>query len=187
MITNPGTYRLALEVTGKYGYHQYAVKVTDTSGNPPPVVNNQHVRLWAWNDMCVFYNQSGTNATFDLGEIPAAYAGKTLTFSIFDPGDAAGSVNMEILDPSGNPVQMPAWVKTVNGSGGTKIDANDTGVAYYNALWLHLPVPIPATYNPTAGNDWWRVEYFANNPSDTVTVSITLSGSPIHLVSEVVG
>ena len=35
-FTNPGTYRLALEVTGKYGFHQYAVKVTDTLGNAPP-------------------------------------------------------------------------------------------------------------------------------------------------------
>ena len=181
IITNPGTYRLALEATGKYGYHQYAVKVTDTAGNPPPA----GVRLWAWNDMCVYYNQSGTNsATFDLGEIPAAYAGKTLTFSLFDPGDAGGSVYMEILDPSGNPVQLPAWVRTVAGSGGKEMDASN---GYYNALWLRLPIPIPATYNPTAPNDWWQVKYIATNPTDTVTASVTLSGSPIHLVSEVVG
>ncbi len=178
----PGTYRLALEVTGKYGYHQYAVKVTDTSGNAPPA----GVRLWAWNDMCVYYNKSGVNATFDLGEIPAAYAGKTLTFSLFDPGDAGGSVYLEILDQNNNPVtfsstQLP-WLRLAGG--GTQIDASN---GYYNALWLHLPVPIPATYNPTAGNDWWKIEYIATNPTDTVTASITLSGSPIHLVSQVIG
>jgi Flp pilus assembly protein TadG len=182
----PGTYRLALEVTGGYGYHQYAVKVTDTSGNAPPTVNGQSTRLWAWNDMCVYYNQSGQNAIFDLGEIPAAYAGKTLTFSLFDPGDAGGDVRLEILDPNNNPVtfsstQLP-WLNL--SGGGTQINASN-GV--YNALWLHLPIPIPATYNPTAGSDWWKIEYFAINPSDTVTASITLSGSPIHLVTEVVG
>jgi Flp pilus assembly protein TadG len=186
----PGTYRLALEVTGGYGYHQYAVKVTDTGGNAPPTVNGQSVRLWAWNDMCVYYNQVGTtpvtSATFDLGEIPAAYAGKTLTFSLFDPGDAGGSVQLEILDPSGNPVTFSSaalpWLTLTNG--GKDIVATNQ---IYNALWLHLPIPIPATYNPTQGNDWWQIKYIATNPTDTVTVSITLSGSPIHLVSQVIG
>ena len=186
-FSNPGTYRLALETTGQYGYHQYAVKVTDTLGNPPPQVGGQSVlRLWAWNDMCVYYNKSGVNAIFDLGEIPAAYAGKTLTFSLFDPGDAGGSVYLEILDQNNNPVtfsssQLP-WLRLAGG--GTQIDASN---GYYNALWLYLPVPIPATYNPTPGNDWWKIEYIATNPTDTVTASITLSGSPIHLVSQVIG
>ena len=134
--------------------------------------------------MCVYYNKSGADSLFDLGEIPAAYAGKTLTFSLFDPGDAGGSVYMRILDPSGNPVKFPSWVRTVAGSGGTKIDAIN---GYYNALWLRLPVPIPPNYNPAAGSDWWQVEYIANSPTDTVTISITLSGSPIHLVSQVIG
>ena len=185
-FSNPGTYRLALETTGGYGYHQYAVKVTDTLGNAPPKVGGQSVlRLWAWNDMCVYYNKSGINATFDLGEIPAAYAGKTLNFSLFDPGDAGGSVYLEILDQNNNPITFSStqypWLRLA--AGGTQIDASS---GYYNALWLHLPVPIPATYNPTTGNDWWKIEYIATNPTDTVTASITLSGSPIHLVSEVV-
>lgn len=177
IIANPGTYRLALETTGYYGYHQYAVKVTDTNGNLPPT----GVRMWAWNDECVYFNKTGTNALFDLGEIPAAYAGKTLNFSLFDPGDASGNVYIRILDPSNNPVQFPSWVRTVAGSNGTEIDATNY---YYNALWLHLPVSIPANYNATPGNDWWQIEYLDSNgqPSDTVTVSITLSGSPIHLV-----
>ncbi|HEU5199089.1 MAG TPA: pilus assembly protein TadG-related protein [Ktedonobacterales bacterium] len=206
-FSTPGIYRLALEVTGKYGYHQYAVKVmTHTTGSgsggvlsttPPPA----GVRLWAWNDMAVYYNKSSATASFDLGEIPAAYAGKTLTFSLFDPGDASNeNISLEILDPSGNPITFPStftWLHLANG--GKDIVASNGGINYYNALWLHLPIPIPATYNPTPGQDWWQIEYIATNvtctppatcsPSvgDTVTASITLSGSPIHLVTQVIG
>jgi Flp pilus assembly protein TadG len=181
-IDTPGTYRLAIEATGYYGEHEYAVKLTNTSGGTPP----SGVRLWAWNDMCVYFTISGgTDARFDLGEIPAAYAGKTLNFSLFDPGDGGGTIHLDILDPSGNPVPLPSWVRTVTGSNGTVIDA--TG-QYYNGLWLHLPIAIPANYNPTPGNDWWQIEYqtgTGSTPNDTISISISLSGSPIHLVSEV--
>jgi hypothetical protein len=175
-ITTPGTYRLAVEATGFYGEHEYAVKLTHSGVTPP--------RIWAWNDMCVYFTISGTDSKFDLGEIPAAYAGKTLNFSLFDPGDGTGTIGLKILDPNGNAVPLPAWVHTLAGSGGTVIDA--TG-GFYNGLWVHLPIPIPATYNPTPGNDWWQIEYLTSGlPNDTITISISLSGSPIHLVSEVV-
>jgi Flp pilus assembly protein TadG len=188
-ITQPGTYRLAVEATGYYGEHEYGIKLTDsssvtTASTALPATDGP--RIWAWNDMCVYFTVAGGgNTTFDLGEIPAAYAGKTLNFSLFDPGDGGGSIGIEILDPSGNPVPLPAWVKTVAGSGGTEINA--TG-GTYNGLWLHLPITIPATYSASPGNDWWQVEYLTGpgaTPNDTITISISLSGSPIHLVSEV--
>ncbi len=174
-ITTPGTYRLAVEVTGFYGEHEYAVKLTDTAGNAPP----NGVRIWAWNDMCVYFTNDRTDSIFDLGQIPAVYAGKTLNFHLFDPGDG-NNIHLKILDPSGNAVQFPSWVRTVAGSGGTEIDASG---GYYNGLWLHLPITIPSTYNPAPGNDWWQIEYTGGTPNDTITLSISLSGSPIHLVT----
>jgi hypothetical protein len=134
--------------------------------------------------MCVYFTITGTDSKFDLGEIPAAYAGKTLNFSLFDPGDGGGNIFLRILDPSGNAVPFPSWVRTVTGSGGTEIDATNQ---FYNGLWLHLPIAIPTTYNPSPPNDWWQIEYLTNGtPNDTISISISLSGNPIHLVSEVV-
>jgi Flp pilus assembly protein TadG len=177
-ITQPGTYRLAVEATGYYGEHEYGIRLNGSGGVAP--------RIWAWNDMCVYFTVAGGGDTiFDLGEIPAAYAGKTLNFSLFDPGDGGGTINMSILDPSGNAVALPAWVKTTPASSGTVIDA--TG-GTYNGQWLHLPITIPTTYNPTPGNDWWQIKYSTGTgatPNDTITISISLSGSPIHLVSEI--
>ena len=177
-ITTPGTYRLAVEATGYYGEHEYSVKLTSDDGITPAAGS----RIWAWNDMCVYFTLTNTTSIFDLGEIPAAYAGKTLNFSLFDPGDGSGTINLSILNPNGNAVQVPSWVRTANNDGKT---INATG-GYYNGLWLHLPITIPANYNPTPGNDWWQIKYYApNKPNDTITISISLSGSPVHLVSEI--
>ncbi|HEX6779411.1 MAG TPA: hypothetical protein VF099_14470, partial [Ktedonobacterales bacterium] len=202
-ITQPGTYRLTVAATGFYGFHSYGVKLTDSSSATisvpmsivpsgstlSPATDGPHI--WGWNTECVHFDAATPTATFDLGEIPAAYAGKTLSFSLFDPGEVSTNNTMEILDPSGNPVQWPSWARTASGSGGTQLSASINGDRYYNGLWLHVPVPIPATYNPAAGSDWWQVQYAVTPPTgvahDTITISISLGGSPVHLVSEVVG
>jgi hypothetical protein len=182
-ISNPGTYRLVVEASGGYGNHTYGLKLGDSTGKPFSAASG--VRIWGWNNMCVFFNASGNSALFDLGEIPAAYAGKTLHFSLFDPGDSSGEVDMEILDQTGTPVQLPAWMRTVAGSGGTELQAsNSSGDRIYNGQWLDIPIPIPTSYNPAPGSDWWTVRYTtpSGSPTDVATISIALSGSPIHLV-----
>jgi Flp pilus assembly protein TadG len=182
VLLGPGTYRLVVEASGYYGRHGYGIKLTDVNGKQPP----SGVAVWGWNDMCVHFNITGGTAVFDLGEIPADYAGKTLNFSLFDPGDAtSGDIKMQILDPSGNPVKLPSWVRTFNNDRVT-LWATNNGDEIYNGLWLKMPITIPSTYNPTSGNDWWTIKYMATGtPSDTITISISLSGSPIHLVNEV--
>ncbi len=177
------TYRLSVNATGYYGSKNYGLRLTDLLGLTPP----SGVRIFAWNNMCVYFATTGTTSVFDLGEIPADYAGKTLNFSLFDPGDSSGSVEMEIINPSGNAVKLPAWVRTVAGSNGTELLASNNGDRIYNGLWLNMPITIPANYNPTAGNDWWQIEYLTPNgtPTDKITISISLSGSPVHLVNEI--
>ncbi len=183
-ITNPGTYRFVVETgTGGYGSHNYGIKLGDATGRPFSAASG--VRIWGWNNMNVYFGAPGTTNIFDLGEIPAAYAGKTLHFSLFDPGDASGNsanVYMEILDQTGTPVKLPAWLRT--DTNGTRLQATLNGDKHYNGDWIDIPVPIPTNYNPAAGADWWQVRYTlqGGTPTDVVTISIALSGSPIHLV-----
>ncbi len=183
-LLGPGTYRLVAEAgTIGYGRHGYGIKITDTLGNLAP----SGVRIWGWNDMSVRFNTSTSGTTFDLGQIPAAYAGKTLNFSLFDPGDGNGDVGIEILNPSGVAVPLPNWVILAALPRVNVLLASSNGDRFYNGQWLHLPIPIPANYNPTPGNDWWQIRYTTSGgaPADTITISISLGGSPIHLVAPV--
>jgi Flp pilus assembly protein TadG len=195
-ITTPGIYRLSVETTGPggsccgvgYGSKNYGVKLI-TDGQPSnSTTAPAGVHIFAWNDMCVYFSLSNGNSTFDLGEIPADYAGKTLNFNLFDPGEspAGSTVKIKILDPSGNAVQVPAWVRTDGGDGKT-ILASNNGDHIYNGLWLHIPIIIPANYNPAAGSDWWQIQYSNTGgaSTDKLTISIGLSGTPVHLVNEI--
>jgi Flp pilus assembly protein TadG len=187
--TNQQTYRLSVQATGYYGSKNYAVRLTALLNLPPPT----GVNIFAWNNMCVYFSLTGKNgdSIFDLGEIPADYAGKTLTFSLFDAGDTTGNADLKILDNNGNPVQLvPAsytWIRTTNNR--TDLQASINGDRIYNGLWLRLPITIPSNYSPDPGKDWWQIEYNTPNgtPTDKLTIGISLSGSPIHLINQVIG
>lgn len=177
-ITQAGTYRLTVDAgTIGYGSKQYSVKLNPAASDPS-------LQLFAWNDMCVIFaatqtDSSGTvDQAFDLGNVPASYAGHTLDFSLYDPGDANANVYMRVLDPSGNSPALPSWVRTATVNGQTWIDASNY---YYNGLTLNLPIAIPQTY--TGG--WWQVEYRTNASGgigDKITIAISLKGNPLHLV-----
>lgn len=176
-ITVAGTYRLTVDTgTIGYGSKQYSVKLN-------PAVSDPGLRIFAWNDMCVIFQAPNTGSgtldqAFDLGNVPADYAGHTLDFSLYDPGDANANVYMRVLDPSGNSAALPSWVHTTTISGQTWIDASNY---YYNGLTLNLPIAIPKTYS----GGWWQVEYQTNSSQgvdDKITIAISLKGNPLHLV-----
>jgi len=176
-ITQTGTYRLTIDAgTIGYGSKQYSVKLNPAASDP-------NLRIFAWNDMCVIFQApnggSGTlDQAFDLGNVPASYAGHTLDFSLYDPGDANAHVYMRVLDPSGNSPPLPSWVIPITIAGQTWIDAS---YYRYNGLTLNLPIAISKTY--TGG--WWQVEYRTDSASgidDKITIAISLKGNPLHLV-----
>jgi hypothetical protein len=186
----PATYRLSVNATDYYGSKNYGLKVTPKGSAPTSTAAPAGVRIFAWNEMCVFFNLSGGSGDsfFDIGEIPADYAGKTLHFKLFDPGETSGSssLDMFIHDPSGAAIQLPNWLRTT--SNGTDLETSINGDHIYNGLWLDMPIGIPPTYNPAPGSDWWQVEYKATGSgvsNDKITISIGLSGTPVHLVNEI--
>src|SRR5207302_4477655 len=115
----PGTYRLRVDTLNNdgsipasgsksQGYKAYAVRAVDASGNPCA-----DCTVSAWNDIDV-----STSVTFGAGNsfvmplvaVPPDYAGQTVTIDLFDVGDMAGkgTVNVSIVDPSGNVATAPA-------------------------------------------------------------------------------
>jgi hypothetical protein len=144
----------------------------------------------------------------DLFQLTRDYAGLTVTIDLFDPGDiiANGTVAINILDPSGAVASSPLGINiydlgekrsnlaarqyTVLASAASNrlasFVAQDTrtGMSADNQ-WIHLEIPIPSSYNPPPGQDWWSMQYVTGPGTvskDTVTVAVSLKGGPVHLV-----
>lgn len=192
-VTSAGLFRLAVETTSMSGAlvgggsHQYSLEICKIGSLPSgsgPCAANAGTTLAAWNNMTVFYGVSGSTATFDLGQIPAAYAGRQINIGIFDPGDASGNVYMQIIPPAGSgvTVSVPQGIRTPpSGPYVNMIQASIGGDAIYNGRWINTLVTLPPNYS--GGSGWWQLTYItSSSTSDTVTVSFSLVGAPVHLV-----
>jgi hypothetical protein len=63
------------------------------------------------------------------------------------------------------------------------IQASLGGDAIYNGLWINTLVTLPPNYDGTASGGWWQLQYITTgSTSDTVSVSFSLVGAPVHLV-----
>jgi hypothetical protein len=144
------------------------------------------------------------NADLYLAEIGAAYAGKTIKVSLWDPGDTRPlRADLSFLMPTATGYQTASFTWTAtrfaasgancNGNGsGTSIRTNNgdtTGL--FNGCWLVISIPIPDSYAaPTPpgepGPGWWKIRYSmgigSSNASDLTTWKTQLVGNPVHLI-----
>jgi hypothetical protein len=170
-------------------------------------------RVTAWNDICLFTpfdTGSGGRFALPLFQLTPDYAGLTVSIDIWDVGDISsttGSVRINILDPTGAVVSSPlginiydlgqqrsnlatsnyAVLASAPGNTTASFVAQDTvtGQSADNR-WIHVEIPVPATYNPPPGQYWWSMQYVTGAGTvsyDTVTVVVGLKGGPVHLVS----
>lgn len=175
-LTQAGHYRLVVSTTGSYGAHRYGLKVTPAGGG-----SVAGLTISGQTEECVRFDLPGSPTTLYLAEIPAAYAGHLVTLDIFDLGDvlAGSNVGIQVFWPDGTPLVLPSSLPTVPGTNNTELNASSYR---FNGLWVHIPIALPATYAPAAGQDWFTFKYFAGNTHDTVTIHVTLAGGPVHLV-----
>lgn len=167
--------------------------------------------LAAWDDMAIYTPISignGGNFAIKLFQLRPEYAGLTVNIDIYDPGDIAsssGTVVLNILDPNGAIAGSPQGVNIYdlgvqrsnlntgaysviasaqNGNTQASFTATASGVTR-NGHWVHIELPVPPTYNPQPGQDWWSLQYVTGpntTATDTVTVAVGLKGGPVHLV-----
>ncbi len=145
--------------------------------------------------LSVFTQESGGVAEFSFAEIPAAYAGRTLLISLWDPGEGMDSV--EILPPGSsigaemsaivvpNPNGGPPALQTVGRSfsvAGTATDRRPNRASNwrFNDRLVQLVVRVPTSYS----GGWWRVRYRSSTGqvADRTTWMIELLGDPVRLV-----
>jgi hypothetical protein len=178
----------------------YAVRVRDAAGNPcgPCTVS-------AWNELAIYTPIDGASFSMPLFQLPADYAGLTINVDIFDPGDirGVGDVTMSILDPSGAVASVaapqtidiydlgvqrsnpPGPGNLISAPGNTLASfvATSAGTLFYNGHWVHIELPIPATYSP-GPSAWWKLRYQTTvgaTATDVITVSVTIKGTPARL------
>ena len=196
-----------LNTLGKKGY---AVRAVNGDASHSACATCQ---VAAWDDMCFFTPfDAGVGGTFTMSlfELPPDYAGKTIMVDLWDVGDVSstnGYVGINILSPTGSVASSPLGVNIYDlgaqrsnlASGNYTVWANaatnrlasfvalDTNTGQYaDNQWIHLEIPIPASYNPQPGQDWWSMQYITGPGTvtyDTVTVAVGLRGGPVHLIS----
>jgi hypothetical protein len=196
----------SLNTVGKKGY---AVRTVNGDINRTACSTCQ---VAGWDDMCFFVPFDagrGGSFTMDLFQLPRDYAGLTVTIDLWDVGDifsTSGSVAINILDPAGAVASSPlginiydlgakrsnlatrqytVWANAQNNRLASFV-ARDTrtGVSG-DSQWIHLEIPIPPSYNPAQGQDWWSLQYITGPGTvayDTVTVAVGLKGGPVHLI-----
>jgi hypothetical protein len=151
-------------------------------------------------NMSIFANLSGAQATFYLADVAAEHAGKTMVVTLFDPGE--GARRLEVLDPNGNPVTFswstpcdPPTPPTGGCSGttaaldvsgtGTQPGPNRASTSRYNDRTITLRVPLPADFGVYGGRTWWKIRYsVGSSPTDRTTWSVVIEGDPVHLVTD---
>jgi hypothetical protein len=159
------------------------------------------------NDADIYLNFPGKTAVqVPVAFIPSSYAGRTITFSVFNPGVAHGKTPntfFTMVPPDCSPITIPStstnwyrvtttpgappgcagagpydWVESAAKGGG----GLSSGDFIYHGLWVDIPVKIPANY---AGGQWFFAQVVANGAKDFGQICLKVSvngGSPIHLI-----
>ncbi len=176
-----------------------AVGGADASGNTPQIYGN--------GKMVVYNNLMGGSPPpvqkFYLAQIDQATgAGKTALIDLWDIGDISGTGTLRILSPDGGSQHYVNFKYTTDSScrfvsgamacysSGTSsplvssITTTYNGAQATNGTWIHISIPLPATYGTSLwDNGWWQVEYtVTQGGNDTTTWQVSVSGNPVHLV-----
>lgn len=151
-------------------------------------------RVYGSGKMAAYTNQDTTVASFYLAQIEDVHAGKTMTITLFDPGESSGNAFLRILTPiNGSSYQYATfnWASDDGRSGTnvTQIQTSVGGSAQFNNRVLTISIPLPTTYGTTdltpAGESepgWWKIEYETNQSNDTTTWEVGITGNPVQLV-----
>ena len=166
-------------------------------------LSNPAVSIYGQGNMGIYANAPGASTSFYLARILPGSAGRHLTLTFFDTGDAGSPGTLQVLPPTdsnvagtfsgcqytpppGNSVGPPYGTMTA-----TAADCSVSGVsasAGWNGQIIQWDVPIPTNYTCafTVQTGCWLSLKFnfpsGTSVSDTTTWSATLDGNPVRIV-----
>lgn len=174
-----GYFRLTMDANSGYGQHGYAVKVCQNA-NAAPNCQAGGATIGAWNAATVILRGNATQS-YPLANIPALYAGRQLTLSLFNPGVSSGNMTISVVPPAaGGTVAYPSYLRLAGGTGTPAIQTSLNGDNLYHGKWIRLTITLPPDY---AGGQWQLTSSSSNaSPNNLLTVALTLQGSSVTLV-----
>jgi hypothetical protein len=206
-LSTPKVYRLRTASTDasyndSNGHNSFAIWAKANGGSGS-------VKVYGIGAMQAYTPLNGGGASvFYLAQIDAVHAGKTVSISLWDPGDTgnltadlrikipttSGYVNatMSYSSEWGTTNSGRANCNGLSGSNVTSIRTNNAGTKIFNGCWLRIDVRIPTSYTapqpagePEPG--WWKIEYdmagsSSDNSFDLTTWTVQIRGNPVHLI-----
>jgi len=196
----------------------YRIRVTSTD----PLATGDQSSTHAENNFAIFASATGgtpavhgygsmqiqtpldadSSADLYLTKLSAAYADRSLSVDLYDPGDTQGiPARLQILRPTtgGWTPATFSWssfkvakrsTAACDGKSGTNVTEvvtnSGSSVGVFNGCWLQMKVRVPSGY--TAPQDgWWKIKYIMSpssqpNAVDVTTWSASTSGNPVHLI-----
>jgi hypothetical protein len=140
-------------------------------------------RVYAKENLSVYATAAGT-ADFFLAEVGPQHAGKVVKINLWDP--AEGATNLRIQYPTGCSswsYQTFSWSST-GGSSQTSVSNIPISSYTFNNQLVTITFTLPTTWNPTACNQWFRIEYtYGSTATDRTTWNLQILGDPVRLVS----
>ncbi len=152
-------------------------------------------------------------ASFYLAQVSPSYAGKTMTITLFDPGE--GATGIELLQPDGNPASFTYQTVDSSAEDGPYTsdppyysdDGNNppkattacicnpglkpgplngrASASEYNDRYLEIQTTLPSATVLDQNGGWYKVEYVfsGSSVSDRTTWNVSVGGNPIHLTN----
>jgi Flp pilus assembly protein TadG len=166
-------------------------------------LSSNAVSIYGQGNMAIYANAPGASTSFFLARILPGSAGRHLTLTFYDTGDAGSPGTLQVLPPADSNVgasfggcqYTPPPGNSTGPPFGTMIDtAPDCSVggvssaAGWNGQIVQWSVPIPVGYTcdfAVQTGCWLSLNFTfpgGTSVSDTTTWSATLDGNPVRLV-----
>lgn len=209
-----GDYILRVRTTNDTAYNglnRFALRAAFTANVNSTTIDatqTAKISLFAKGRLVIYAHENTGDVVFYIARLQSGAAGRQLTVSLFDIGDADGGASLSFLPPSdarvdntkngiddGVPLTSfsnckympPGQTSYINTASGCSINNMTSGTYNGRLVTILTPVPEGYTCNDASSDGCWtrlRVRYGAGSTADTTSWEVALDGNPVRLVIE---
>lgn len=195
--------------TAHVGLNRFALRAAMLASNGTVnTTNTQNISMFAKGRLVVYAHENTGDVVFYIARLQSGAAGRQLTVTLFDIGDAAGGANLSFLPPTdarldttddgidnGSPLTAFSSCRYTPPNSNTYVNTasncsiNGMTSSAYNGRIVNINVPIPLGYscNDASSEGCWtrlRIHYGAGSTQDTTSWEVALDGNPVRLVND---